>query len=328
MIGKVIDTVFLPAAKIFDRKDMGALGVNSTMKVAKVYTTLRYGKYNEYRLRQYRDNFPELIMENGAPVAPVNVIKDGWVIDTSGRLPYLEELIRESNEIINERSGVRREHYGRPFFQELITEDHFTRFPSILNFATSSDVLTTVCNYLCTIPVLSYSKPNGVRLIESWKKLDDTPDAPFRQSQLFHQDYHDKPMAYAIVVLRDVTMENGPFCFLPRSMSEKANIGIPEYHTRKGGHRVSDEKMYSLVPENELIKLCYPAGTVLFLDSNACFHYGSRNAINPRYLMMYAYLSPCRADFGDLVVKHMKYPADGRDSRLRRIVLDREYLPR
>ena len=255
----------------------------------------------------------------------MNEIKDGWAIDTSQRLPYLEELLRESDEIIRERGGVKREAH-RPFFQELIIEEHFTRYPSILNFATSSDVLSTVCGYMGFIPTLSYSQPYGVRLIESWKKFDDNPDAPPKASQLFHQDYHDKPMVYVIVVLRDVTMENGPFCFLPKSVSEKALDGLRDYHTKSGGHRVADERIYSVVPENEVIKLCYPAGTVLFIDSNACFHYGSRDAVKPRHLMMYAYVSTCRTDFGDVILKNMQYPVKKDDPRLRRMVLDKECI--
>ena len=328
MIGKAMDAAFKPAARFFERNYMGALGVNKTMALARAYNSLRYGNNHEQRMRWYRENFSDLIAENGNPVAPVNEMKDGWVIDTSGRLPYLEELIKESGEIIDERGGekqAKHQVFRRPFFQDIFSDDYFSRFPSILNFAASSDVLSTVCGYLGFIPTLSYSKPYGVRLIESWNKFDEKPDAPPRESQLFHLDYHDKPMVYVIVVLREVTMERGPFCFLPKSVSEKACRGLGDYHTKKGGHRVTDEKMYSVVPESELIKLCYPAGTVLILDSSACFHYGSRNAVKPRHLMMFAYVSTIRTDFGDIVLRNMRYPVKKEDSRLRRMLLDKEY---
>lgn len=329
MIGITMDAVFKPAARALERNYMGALGVNKTMALARAYNSLRYGNNHEQRMRWYRENFSDLIAENGNPVAPVNEMKDGWVIDTSGRLPYLEELLREAGEIIDERGGekqAKHQVFRRPFFQDIFTEDYFSRCPSILNFATSSDVLSTVCSYLGFIPTLSYSKPYGVRLIESWNKFDDNPDAPPRESQLFHLDYHDKPMVYVIVVLREVTMERGPFCFLPKSVSEKASSGLRDYHTKKGGHRVTDEKIYSVVPESELVKLCYPAGTVLFIDSSACFHYGSRNAVKPRHLMMFAYVSTIRTDFGDIVLRNMRYPVEKEDSRLRRMVLDKEYI--
>ncbi len=326
MIGKAMDAAIKPVAKLLERDSMQAVGVDNTTRIARAYNTLRFGKYHEYRKRQYQENFRKLIEENGNPSAPVNEIKDGWAIDTSGKLPYLRELLAESDKIIEERGGVKRQDFGRPFFQELIKEEHFEKYPSILNFATSSDVLSTICSYLGFIPMLSYSMPYGVRLIESWNKFDNSSDAPLRASQLFHLDYHDKPMAYAIVLLRDVTIEMGPFCFLPKSVSEKVCRGLGNYHTRMGGHRVSDDKVYSIVPESELIKLCYPAGTVLFLDNSACFHYGSRNAVKPRYLMMFAYMSTCRTDFGDVVLKQVRYPVKPGDSRLRKMLLEKEFI--
>lgn len=326
MLRESVDSIFKPAARLLDRDSMQLLGVNNTMKLARAYNGFWYGSYHEKRKKLYMYNFEQLVTENGPPQEPVNEIKDGWVIDRSGNLPHLEELLKEADEIIKERGGVKRQDFGRPFFQELITEEHFERYPSILNFATSSEVLSTVCRYLEFIPTLSCSMPYGVRLVESWNRFDDTLDQPLRASQLFHLDYHDSPMVYVIVLLRDVAMENGPFCFLPKSVSTEACKGLGNYHTKKGGHRVSDDRMYSVVSENELIKVCYPAGTVLFLDNSACFHYGSRNAVKPRYLMMFAYLSTRRTDFGDIWLKNMNYPVNPSDSRLRRMILDREYI--
>ncbi|KAB2825980.1 MAG: hypothetical protein F9K51_07140, partial [Candidatus Dadabacteria bacterium] len=146
----------------------------------------------------------------------------------------------------------------------------------------------------------------------------------FRGSQLFHIDYHDDPMAYVIVLLNDIAMENGPFCFLPESVSRKASDSL-NYRTRGKPHRLSDEEIYSAVPENELIKVCYPAGTVLFFDPSKCFHYGSRNAVNPRYALMYAFVSPCRTDFAEVLLERELYPVRQSDSRLRKMVLRKEY---
>ena len=329
MIGRAMDAVARPAATFFERNYMGALGVNRTMELARAYNSLRYGGRHERRREWYRDNFSELIAENGSPVTPVIDMKDGWFIDTSGKLPYLEELLKEAGEIIDEKGGEKLpKHmvYRRPFFQDIFSDEYFSRFPSILNFASSSDVLSSVCSYMRFIPTLSYSKPYGVRLVESWNKFDEYPDAPPRESQLFHLDYHDKPMVYVIVALREVTMERGPFCFLPKSVSEKAVKGLGDYHTKKGGHRVRDDRMYSVVSESELIRMCYPAGTVLFIDSSACFHYGSRNAVEPRHLMMFAYVSTIRTDFGDIVLRNMRYPVKEGDSRLRQMLLNKEYI--
>jgi hypothetical protein len=325
MIGKAIDMAVKPIAALLQNNYMKALGIGNTMKLAHTYNRFKYGKYHEYRKSQYLNHFDELIRENGMPVSPINEIKDGWALDTSGKLPHLKQLLSDAEEIIRERGGIKRPSYGRPYFQEIPIEDLFDKYPSILDFATSSDVLSTVCNYLGFIPVFSASLPYGVRFNESWAKFTDNPNAPFTASQLFHLDYHGSPMVYVIVPLRDVTMENGPFCFLPASASRKASK-ILNYRARGVPHRVSDEEMYRVAPERELIKLCYPAGTVLFFDNDKCFHYGSRNAVNPRYLLIYAYISPCRTDFADVLMEQKIYPIRDNDSRLRKMVLRREFM--
>jgi len=325
MISEALDIAMKPIAKLLQYNYMEGLGINNTMKIARAYNYLKHGKYHEYRKTQYLNHFDELIRENGLPVTLLNEIKDGWALDTSLTLPHLKQLLADADEIIKERGCIKRTTYGRPYFQEVPIDDLLDQYPSILDFATSSDVLSVVCNYLGFIPVFSEALPYGIRFNESWAKFDDTPNGPYTASQLFHLDYHDSPMVYVIVVLRNVRMENGPFCFLPASVSQKASKAL-KYHEMGKSHRVTDDEMYVVAPEGELRKLCYPAGTVLFLDNSNCFHYGSRNAVNPRYLLMYAYLSPCRTDFGELLMSTKTYPVRDSDSRLRKMVLKREFM--
>jgi hypothetical protein len=325
MIGRAIDNAVKPIAKLLQYDYMEGLGINNTMKIARAYHYLKYGKYHEYRKAQYLHHFDELIRENGMPVSSLKEIKDGWFIDTSGTLPHLKQLLADADEIIRERGGIKRQGSSRPYFQEIPIEDLLDKYPSILDFALSSDVLSVVCKYLGFIPVFSGALPYGIRFNESWAKFDDKPNSPYTASQLFHLDYHDSPMAYVIVTLSDVAMDNGPFCFLPESVSKRAAEAL-NYRARGRPYRITDEQMYSVVSESGLINLCYPAGTVLFLDNSKCFHYGSRNAVRPRYLLMYAYMSPCRTDFGEVLMNPQIYPIRDGDSRLRKMVLDREFM--
>jgi hypothetical protein len=325
MLSKMLDTPMKHIARLLQYNYFQPLGVNNTMKIARAYNRAKFRKYYEYRRSQYLNHFNELIEENGLTSTPPIEIKDGWALDTTRKLPDLQQLLSDAEQIIKERGGVKRQSFGRPFFQEIPIDDLFEKFPSILNFATSSDVLSVICNYLGFIPVFSGALPYGIRFNESWAKYDDNPNGPFTASQLFHLDYHDSPMAYVLVALRNVTMENGPFCFLPESVSQKASKAL-NYGARGIPHRVTDEEMYSVTRESELIKLCHPAGTVLFLDNSKCFHYGSRNAVKPRYLLMYAYLSTCRTDFGEVLMSKKTSPLRDSDSRLRKMVLDREYM--
>ena len=93
--------------------------------------------------------------------------------------------------------------------------------------------------------------------------------------------------------------------------------------TGRGGSRTvsTDAEIYSVVDRNEVIEFAYPRGTVLFIESSGCFHFGSRNSIKPRFQLMYAYTGVCRTDLSELITKPKVYPIREIDSRLRKMVL-------
>jgi hypothetical protein len=128
-----------------------------------------------------------------------------------------------------------------------------------------------------------------------------------------------------IVALRDITPENGPLVFISRSASQRAAEGM-EYRSKGSSYRVVDEAMNAVLGDAEVHQFCGPAGSVLFLDSNRCFHYGSRCPKTPRYHLQYAYVSACRSDFGDIRHRQIVYRAGDRDARLRRLVLQRDVV--
>ena len=138
-------------------------------------------------------------------------------------------------------------------------------------------------------------------------------------------DPYVQPSVLVIVLLRDVTPEQGPFCFLPASTSQRVAMKL-NYWSRGKPYRVIDELVYSVVSEEERLTLCYPIGTILFIDSTRCFHYGSRHSAVPRYQMMYSLGSPVRTDFTEITMTPLSWPSNEGDSRLRKMVLDHRYM--
>ena len=96
------------------------------------------------------------------------------------------------------------------------------------------------------------------------------------------------PNVYVLVLLRDTTFEHGPWTFLPRACSQIVGEKLG-YWKRGKPYRVSDEEVYSVADRSQAIEFAYPRGTVLFIESSGCFHYGSRNSVIPRFQLMYAY---------------------------------------
>jgi hypothetical protein len=247
---------------------------------------------------------------------------DGWAIDRSQTLPHLQKLLQGASEIIDRRGGQPTNDFGKPFLLSIMKDEDLDRHQSILDFATSSQMVATVAKECGFIPMLGNSMPPGVRLMESSTKFDPQPNGPWRSSQLWHLDYHSSPTIYVIVALRDITPQDGPLVFLSRSDSEKVATAL-NYRAKGATYRVDDQAMNAVLGNCELRQFTGPAGSVLFLDSNRCFHYGSRCPATPRYHMQYAYLSACRTDFGDIRRKQITYKTDESDSRLRRMVLRR-----
>src|SRR6266516_1900019 len=321
-----LDTLFSPIAERLHANYMSRLGIANTMRLAHWYNRLKFSRQDRWRRALYQTQLATLLEENGRLSRPPIEMKDGWALDTSMSLPHLDRVLEDSDKIIAERCGERRSSKGayRSYFQDVWTQEDLERYPSFLDFATSSDVLSAVSHYLRSIPTLSTTLPAGIRFVESNAAFDDQPDKP-HDSQLYHMDYYSLPLVYILVLLRDTTPEHGPWTFLPRGVSQKARRAL-NYWSRRRGYRISDEDIYSVVDRKEAIEFCYPRGTVLFIESSGCFHYGSRNSIKPRFQLMLGYTGTCRTDFSEAILPHKVYPVRDADSRLRKMILNKNML--
>jgi hypothetical protein len=318
---------FRPLARWLHEGHMQRLGIANTMGVAHACNRLKFGRQDDWRRWLYRTKLPALLEENGPLTLPPIEMRDGWAIDQSMSLPHLDRILDDSEEIIAERASKRQTAKGayRSYFQDMWTPPDAQRYPSFLDFATSSDVLSAVSRYLQCIPALSTTLPSGIRFVESNAAFDDQPECP-HDSQLYHIDYYSLPNVYILVLLRDTTFEHGPWTFLPRSRSQKVREELG-YWKRGKPYRLSDAEIYSVVDRSEAIEFAYPRGTVLFIESSGCFHYGSRNSVIPRFQLMYGYTGACRTDFSELLMQPKVYASSCTDSLLRRLVLDRDMVP-
>ena len=292
---------------------MARLGIRNTMRLAKAYNGLRRGRRQRMRVSEYRR----------AGLAPSRRMEDGFLLDTSMSLPHLDALLAQTDEIIEERGGSAAvDDRYRAFFRNMIRVDDLARWPALLDFVSSPELIAIVADYLGFIPALSGTLPTGVRVVESGKHLDADAHLPPRDSQVFHIDPYDHPMVYVIVLARDCTPRQGPFTWLPASVSARAAKEL-DYWSRGRPYRLSDEEIYSVVDPEEALQLTYPRGTVLLADTSRCFHFGARDAEEPRFQVMYGLTSVCRSDFSESYMPLDRPPLKPGADRLRRLVLDR-----
>lgn len=328
VVARSLDRAMRPVARWLDTDKMAHLGIRNTMRIAKRYNGLLYGRHQRGRERLWRECFGELAAENdGFSGAPRVRMEDGFVIDTSGSLPGLDQMLAAADEVASERAGSASvDDRYRAFFRNMIEVGDLERWPEFVDFVTSSELISVVADYLGFVPALSKTLPTGIRVVESGKHLDALAHLPPRDSQVFHIDPYDHPMIYVIVLVRDCTAQMGPFTFLPASASARAAERL-DYWSRGRPYRLSDEEIYSVVDPSEGIELTYPRGTVLYIDTSRCFHYGSRDADEPRFQVMYGLTSVCRCDFSESYMPGFDYRMRPGDSRLRRLVLDRRAVP-
>ncbi len=297
-------------------------GLNNLMMAGWLYNHCRHRNHRLEHLEAYRHRKDSLLQKAGMQdtAAPLKM-QDGWALDTSMTLPHLDALLRDAGTVIDACGG--REFAGQQysFMRSLLFPGDTERFASYVDFITSPELLSVAMNYLGTIPQLSKAQPPGIRFMESSEKLDEEPELTPRQSQLYHIDFYDSPQVYVLVALRDITSECGPWTFLPASATDRITRRIG-YRERGFGYRVPDEVIRPHIREGEEIAFTGPKGSVLFIDSSRCFHFGSRNSKVPRFMMMYALQSPARCDFAQLFNEHQKFPLPANAPELRRMVTD------
>jgi hypothetical protein len=160
------------AQKWRSEESMERLGIERIMRLAKRYNRWRYSDPAASYQSKFDHELDSLFAERGGfhNQPPRIVLKDGWAIDTSGTLPHLDRLLKEAGEVVAERGGKVHSDVQRPYFRNLMFYEDLAKYPSWLDFATSPEVLATVTEYLGTMPVLSKTRPPGVRFME-WNRI-------------------------------------------------------------------------------------------------------------------------------------------------------------
>ncbi len=115
-------------------------------------------------------------------------------------------------------------------------------------------------------------------------------------SQLFHIDGVDQRQVKVFVFLEPVTEESGPLTVIPADATERCFAQLQSSGTvKQRPDRVTDDQMTAL-GDQPGIPLTGPAGTVAFVDTCRCYHFGSRPGNRPRAILMLQFTSAACID--------------------------------
>ncbi len=107
-----------------------------------------------------------------------------------------------------------------------------------------------------------------------------------QQSRLWHIDKEDKKVLKIIVYLHNMDEDNGPFQYLPISVTESVSHLLKYHH----GY-IQDKTMQQIISPANYKSCLGPAGTVVFAATGSIFHRGKLPVKSDRFAIFFDYTS-------------------------------------
>ena len=184
------------------------------------------------------------------------------------RLPGYERLTPVFRRIIEESlCGDRPQAGSKKNLINLLKPGHLTRHPEIMDAIFDEAFLLPVFNYYGYAPELASL---GLFLTPQNEDVE--------KSQLWHIDSYDPHHLKHITLVEDVTMDNGPFTFLPIPESNAIRQAVG-----KLSRGLDFESKFADRLRNNIAHVG-SAGEGMFVDVSQCLHQGGRTRAGRRIL--------------------------------------------
>jgi hypothetical protein len=164
----------------------------------------------------------------------------------------------------------------------LLDKTTLTLDSPLIQFALRPDVIAAVSSYLGIVPVLThvnvhYSSPA-------------TPEP--KLSQLFHCDGEATSQVKIFVLCTEVTPASGPLTLLDAATSDAVRERVGYHYGDR--LRDTDKRVTKLLAPEKCHPVIGVPGTMCFVDTARCFHFGSRveREAGARLVAMIQYLPP------------------------------------
>lgn len=214
---------------------------------------------------------------------PLEIEKSkGFRVFTPGALPGADAVVSSALGTIGETDIEEVDSRKSQLINGLLPSADIRLDSPYFRFILNEDVLRSVSAYLGVIPLLNK--------VDLWYSRNTKS---LSNSQLYHCDWDDISQVKVFVYGTDVDESSGPLVVMGASTSERLR---EQCGYKYGGQasRVSDEVAHSLVGRNDEHPIVGRKGSVAFVDTSRCFHYGSRVGENasPRIVAMFQFLTP------------------------------------
>ena len=202
--------------------------------------------------------------------------------------PQVAAVVEHAGELIDSighdallEQGTKGGFIARGFLPE---ESHQLGSP-YLDFALDERVVGPVAAYLGVVPVLTD--------VDVWYSAHH-PKAP-KSSQLWHLDHADTTQIKVWIHVDEIDALSGPLTVLAADGS--TSVAEANDYDFGDSYRLADDA----VPTDRCVAFEGPAGTVDFVDTSRCFHFGSRVSAEgrPRRIAVFQYLTPYSFKFAD-----------------------------
>lgn len=211
----------------------------------------------------------------------------GFLLFHPQQLPHSEAAIEDCRALYRDAmdSGFAQrslESFSKPFLVPL-TEDcgSLLRQPGIRSFVFSPELMSIVCRYFGSVPVLAEAQ-----LL--WSPVNDT----LQKSQKFHLDAEDYKQLKLFLHVETVDESCGPLTLL--SAEDTQEVCAATGYTGGRRTRLEDEAVERVIGDRRQ-QVLGAAGSGALIDTSRCLHYGSRGNTRERlvfFLQFVGYYAP------------------------------------
>ena len=244
---------------------------------------LRQVYFQARRAERFLRDSPRRAALRRLPPSPFTIRPDdGFLVLPPGTFDEVDAVVADARDALARfdaaapPGGKNR----KRFLVNVLDRDSLTLESAVVRLALREDVLAAVCRYLGIVPFLS-----TISFFHS-----DTVQGDLTSSQLHHCDGDDVTQIKVFVYCSEVDAHSGPLTVL--SAADSARV------RRRTGYeyrqRLTDAQVQDALGAPADRPILGPSGTVAFVDTSRCFHYGSR--VSPdapaRLVAMIQYQTP------------------------------------